>query len=143
MIPFNSAPEEWSEQTWRELFENVVSYTAMLHENSKDIVAGGWALGERRANLLGRDFWPGEDVVHPLCIFCWWPFKPALSADARNFIRDTRWSLFQNVSISPKAMQDLHAAVPNELLFIETQQLFTRLRLEPAWEVIRLHQPAR
>jgi hypothetical protein len=40
-------------------------------------------------------------------------------------------------------MQELHAAVPNELLLIETQQLFARLRLEPAWEVIQLHQPAR
>ena len=94
----NSTPEEWSDETWTMVLTNVVSQTAMPHEDSNDIVAGGWALGQRRADLLGQPFWPGEDVVHPLCIFCWWPFKPALSTDSRRFIHEFRWELFKNVA---------------------------------------------
>ncbi|MCL7944756.1 hypothetical protein [Marinobacter sp. ATCH36] len=137
----NSTSEEWSDENWIEVFENVVSLTAMPHENSNEIVVGGWELGQRRAELLSRRFWPGVDVVHPLCIFCWWPFKPAMSVDSKRFIRDIRWDLFKNISSSSSELRKLHAAVPDDLLRLDTEELFSRLQEKPAWEVIQLRQP--
>ena len=63
---FTRPPESWDEEMWREALKSVVRFGAEPHEDLEDVVSAGWLLGIRRAELLGRDFWPGLDATYPL-----------------------------------------------------------------------------
>ena len=122
----------------RELFITIVSHTVLRHENVDDVVEGAYALGERRAELLGREFSPGDDVAYVLSIFCWWPFKPSLTADSIQYLQSSRWDLFMAVSDNPSALRSLLHAIPNDILMLNNEQLFDVLREGNIRRMLRL-----
>lgn len=130
-----------NEELWKDLFTDIVKYTILPHENVDDVVAGGFVLGQRRAELLDRPFSPGEDVAHVLSIFCWWPFKPAFTEDSIQYLQTNRWNFFQAVSSSNNAINRLREVVTSEILTMNTQELCNTLRIRPAWEVLKLPVP--
>ena len=138
MKPQIQPPEEWGDDEWRATLASVISRTKFAEESIDDIISGCLHLGQRRAQLLNRSFSIGEDTVFALCLFCWWPFKPALQPDSRDFLYDARGPLFKSVARSKKALQELSDAVPDDLLRTDIQSIFDRLRVEHAARVITL-----
>ncbi|MEO6958937.1 MAG: hypothetical protein ABI228_04155 [Burkholderiaceae bacterium] len=135
-------PENWSREEWLDAFADVINRTKLIDERVDDITAGCISLGERRATLLGREFDIGEDTSYALCLFCWWPFKSALTSDSRHYLQEIRTLLFQGVSHSERRLHDLNDAVPDQLLKMELSELFSHLRRFPASEVITVRIPA-
>jgi hypothetical protein len=63
MAVFTNAPEQWTEDMWREAIKAVVRISAQPYEYVDDVVTAGWILGQKRAELRSREkFLPG---VHP------------------------------------------------------------------------------
>lgn len=137
MAESDDAPESWTRDQWMDLFRKVVGHTIRPGENLEDVVVGGWILGERRANLLGRAMAPGEDVPHALSVFCWWPLKPALRDDSRRFLYSARQNIFEGASISGRWADDVRDIIPDEILTLQTHELFAILRDRPVWEFVR------
>lgn len=135
-------PEDWSRQQWLDAFADIINRTKLTDERVEDIAAGCISLGERRAALLQRKFSIGEDASYALCLFCWWPFKPALTPDSRHYLHEARTLLFRDVARSEHRLRDLNDAVPDQLLKMELSELFSRLRKLPASEVITVRIPA-
>lgn len=135
-------PEDWGREEWLDAFADVINRTKLDDERVDDITAGCISLGERRAALLKREFSIGEDTSYALCLFCWWPFKSALTSDSRHYLQGIRTLLFRDVSRSEHRLRDLNDAVPDQLLRMEFSELFSRLRRFPASEVITVRIPA-
>jgi hypothetical protein len=123
---------------WEHLFVDVVKYTVLPNESIDDVVAGGFVLGQQRAKLLSRAFSPAEDVAHALCIFCWWPFKPALDNNSTEYLHKIRRTLFQAASSSDTAVNKLRNAVPSKILVMSTQELIAAYQEGPVWNVLGL-----
>jgi hypothetical protein len=120
-------PEDWDSKTWKSVFTRIVELTVTQSEEVPDVIEGSYALGARRAEVLGRTFWPGEDVVYAMTLFCWWPFKPAMSIQAKTALRQLRGLLFKGASQSYEVRVKLVAFVPTALLELNTQDLFKYL----------------
>lgn len=135
-------PEDWSFEQWFDAFADVINRTKLLDEDIDDIITGCLSLGERHASLLGREFSIGEDTSYALCLFCWWPFKSALTPDSRRYLQEVRALLFHGVSRSERLLRSLNDAVPDEVLRMELSELFLRLRSFPASDVITVRVPA-
>ena len=125
-MDFMVAPQKWEPEMWREAIKAVVRFTAQPYEDLDDIVTAGWLLGEKRARLLDRHFWPGVDPQHPLMIFCWWPFKPAFSVEEREQIVSARWELVRGVR-EREDLGEIERVIPDEVLTMDVSDLYTRI----------------
>lgn len=86
MPNFQHSPERWTPDMWQEVIKAVVRFGEQRGENLDDIVTAGWLLGQKRAEILHREFWPGTEPQVPLMILCWWPLKPKYHEDVRKSI---------------------------------------------------------
>lgn len=116
-------PEEWDTESWKSAFASIVKLTVQRSEEIPDVIEGAYALGERRAQTLGRGFWPGEDVVYAMTLFCWWPFKPAMSISVKAVLQELRGPLFKHASRSYSVRANLVEAIPRALLELNTEEL--------------------
>jgi hypothetical protein len=124
MSGFTLHTQYWDPDMWREALKAVVRFTAQPHENLDDIVTAGWLLGQKRAELRHRDFWPGVDAQHLLMILCWWPFKPAYSLDELEIILSSRWELVEGIDQSHDVGR-IEEVIPDELLSLEVSDLYS------------------
>ncbi len=134
--------ELWGENDWVRLFRTVIYYSAQPNENIDDIIAGGFALGRRRAALLERSFEHWQDMPHVLSIFCWWKLKPVLHHESREFLLKYRWHLFAGAATGEVVIDRILDAVPDEILKLRTDELFDLLQTRPIQEIIRLGEMA-
>ena len=136
MKDFTVAPQLWEPDMWREAIKAVVRFSAQPYEDLDDIVTAGWLLGEKRAELQGRPFWPGVDPQHPLMILCWWPFKPAYLIEAREEIVFNRWELVKGIHES-RDVGHLNRVIPDEILAMSTSDLYTGIVKREVPELLR------
>lgn len=128
------------------LMARIVRETAFEYENVDDIMVGGLLLGKRRANLRIREFQVYEDVPFSLSLFCWWPFKPQLRTDNREFLLQNRWRLFEGLGQIPLGELSqaqivevpLMRAVPDELLSLDRKEMFKMTQNVPLWQLFGL-----
>jgi hypothetical protein len=125
-MDFTTAPQHWEPEMWREVIKAVVRFGAQPYEDLDDIVTTGWLLGERRADLLGRPFWPGVDPQQPLTFLCYWPLKPSFSIDARAKIISKRWSLVRGIHREPN-INRLRVVISDEMLTMGTDEIYTMI----------------
>jgi hypothetical protein len=125
-MDFTIAPEEWEPEMWREVFKAVVRFGAQPYEDLDDIVTAGWLLGEKRAELLDRPFWPGVDPQLPLMFLCWWPLKTAYPMHVRAGIISRRWTLVRGIHEHPD-IERLSMVVPDQVLKMGTDDIYTMI----------------
>ena len=95
-----------SEVYWVKLISQVVALVLEEEETSgvatvdslRDIVTVGWTVGQTRADILGREFTPWDDVTFALKLFCRWPFKPPLVGSSSQYLRSHRARNFRGYS---------------------------------------------
>ena len=133
---FTRPPESWDEEMWREALKSVVRFGAEPHEDLEDVVSAGWLLGIRRAELLGRDFWPGLDATYPLVVLCWWPFKPLFAAETRDYIKSRRWGFVQGVHQS-RNIDRLNSVVNDEVLRMGPAEFYRRIASGEVRQLLR------
>lgn len=114
---------DWSEDHWQEALRRIVKLTLRGDETADDVMAGGWALGKRRSELLSRDFIPQVDATHGLMFFCWIFLKPPVLPDNFDYLTSNRWRWFRNASSDPNVTQNLIEVVPEGILRLDTHQL--------------------
>lgn len=137
-----ATPELWGEDEWLRLFRSIIKYSVQPSENIDDILAGGFALGRRRAELQGRSFEHWQDVPHVLSIFCWWKLKPVLHQGSREFLLEYRWQLFAGAGSYKIVIDRIKESVPDEILKLRTDELFDLLQIKPIQEIISIGEMA-
>lgn len=81
-------------------FGDVIAPQLQDGESLADVLAGSAKLAVRRAELLQRETMP-VDMEYVLAMWCWWPFKPELTDDARSRLRARRRQLFRGAAADP------------------------------------------
>ncbi len=135
MRDFIVAVQQWDEGMWREAIKAVVRFSAQPYEDLDDVVTFGWLLGEKRAELQGRPFWPGVDPQQPLMIFCWWPFKPAYSIEEREHIITRRSGLVNGIH-QRQGLGEVARVIPDEVLTLSVSDLYTRIIRHELTEIL-------
>jgi hypothetical protein len=148
MPDFTISPNEWSADMWREAIKAVVRFGAQPTENLDDIVTAGWLLGQKRAELQGRPFWPGEHPQYPLMIGTWYWLKPSYSTEVREFIISKRGQIIERIHESVNSdglqyvitqdnerFQKLMHLIPDHYLQMNIDELFERIRHDGGREV--------
>lgn len=131
---------EFSETMLQNIANIIQEMTLEPGEDLRDVMAGGKALGRRRARLLFRDLIVEEDVPHCLSLFCWWGIKPALMDNGREMLLAVRRDLFEDVRLADEDSLDTFLApvVPDSILAISTERLFELLRTKPINQILNL-----
>ena len=141
MRDFTVAVQQWDPDMWREALKAVVRFSAQPYEDLDDVVTTGWLLGEKRARLQHRRFWPGVDPQHPLMIFCWWPFKPAYSVEEREQILSKRWELVRGIHQSHD-LGEVERVIPDEILTMDVSDLYIRIMRHEMADILNWPQYA-
>ena len=105
----------------------VIARVAHHSESIDDIMAGGWTLGNRRAELLGRDIEIWQDIPFSLAIFCWWPFMPLVSESYQDYVMKIRRPLFNKAYRKEEARERILNAVQREISKMERHMNFANL----------------
>jgi hypothetical protein len=155
MPDFMIPSQRWTADMWREAIKAVVRFGAQPREdNLDDVVTAGWVLGQKRADLRGRPFWPGMDTQHPLTILCWVVFfKPGYAMNIREEILSKRWELVRGIdeSLSRDRIDGLiyqspedneHVRrmwnlIPDDLLKMPVDELYDVIRSDEGHAVAR------
>jgi hypothetical protein len=134
------------ERSMLTLIARIVTETAQEYENVDDILVGGLLLGKRRGELFSREFQIYKDMPFGLSLFCWWPFKPQYLPANREFLLKNRWRVFEGLREIPlrEVSQDqildlpLMRAVPDKILSLELEELFSMAQNVPLWPLLNL-----
>jgi hypothetical protein len=135
MTDFTIVPEQWTDDMWREAIKAVVRFGAEPYEDPDDVVTAGWILGQKRAELRGRKFFPGLHPIHPLKILSWWPFKPTYSAQILADIRPKRWGFVKGIHTNREQSERLSYLIPDNILAMSTHDLHESIAKDGGREV--------
>ena len=137
MAVFTIAPEQWTEDMWREAIKAVVRFGAQPWEDLDDVVTAGWILGQRRAELQNRErLLPGVDPQYALDIFSWWPFKPTYSAQVlAEIIIPKRWEFVRGIRTNGEQSERLRNLIPDDILKMSIDDLYQRIAYQGGREL--------
>jgi hypothetical protein len=129
MAVFTNAPEQWTEDMWREAIKAVVRISAQPYEYVDDVVTAGWILGQKRAELRSREkFLPGVHPQYALDILSWWPFKPTYSAQVlAEIILPKRWEVVRGIRTNAEQSDRLRNLIPDDILTMSVDGLYERI----------------
>lgn len=92
-------------------------------ENLRDVLAGGVALADKRANLLLREAYP-LDAEFTFSLWCWWKLKPRIPPRLAEELRSLRRWAFAGVASGDT--ERLAASVPESTLVLDFEELYRR-----------------
>ena len=125
MNPYEQLADTWPR--WRDVFRTMVEYTAQPNENVEDILAGTWALGQRRARVLYRPFNILQDLPFGLSLFCWFPIKTIPNQGNQAYLVQNRWPLFDGASHDENVEERFTNVITDDALRLELYQLYAIL----------------
>jgi hypothetical protein len=104
-------------------------------EHLDDVLAAGYFLGAKRANLLAREIWALDSIV-AFSLWCLWPLKPQLHPDDRAALQYRRLSLFADFALGNTSPLEL--AVPESTLLLPLETIYLRQQKGDALNLVRL-----
>jgi hypothetical protein len=129
----------WNDDMWKKVIRSVIEHTILPIENLDDVVAGGWLLGQRRAQVLSREFQAAQDVPFALANWCWWPFKFEIFQGSWQYVSSRRWYVFKGAKENPEEVKErLIEVVPESVLRLDYHQLMGLLQAVHIRHILRL-----
>lgn len=132
--------QEWPILRWEKALIAVLNFSRLPQEPPDDILRLAGAFGHFRAQIRKAEFEIQTDVPHVLAAYCWWPFKPPLSADRQQQIFETRLHLLEEMptveyysetvpltQVSEITMKWASDTAPQHLLSMSTWEMLTAI----------------